>query len=166
MPQLGKDQSLELHTSFADRRVLQKYFADINEALICSYQFTMAETWEDLDRAIAVGYVEIGLERVRQQHLDADVPHPLDPSAREHRVHYTLIGLIGRHPAFEELRDYVRSRAAFQRLNTLDDLHLEIGRAMANVKGHHAESFEGAQLLAWMIVRSVGVLQEITELTG
>ena len=74
MPQLGKDQSLDLLTRFADRKVMGKYVADIGEALGCSYQFTTSETWEDLVRHTAVGYVDSGLGQVLQQHLDTGVP--------------------------------------------------------------------------------------------
>ena len=79
-------------------------------------------------------------------------------------MRYTLIGLIGTHPAFEDLRAYVVSRAAFARLETLDEAHLQLGLVMADVKGRHAESFMQAQVLAWTIGRSLGVLSVIGEL--
>lgn len=163
VPQLAKDVSLRLVTRVADQKMLSRYGDSLAEAFGVSYRFTVEESWEDLDKGEAERLMNAGLGAVRQQHLDTNVPDPLDPTDTLSRVHFTTLGLVGEHPAFTDLRAYMFSRAAYQRLDTLDDLHLQIGLHAGDVKGRHAEDFMRAQVLSWRIGRALGMLAVLGE---
>jgi hypothetical protein len=75
-----------------------------------------------------------------------------------------MIGLTDQHPTFERVRTYISSRAAYQRLETLDDLHLSIGLGASAVKGRHKDRFMEAQAIAWQIGSSLGVLDVLGEM--
>lgn len=166
IPQVAKDRALFLIEVFPDQKILQKYGDSLLEAFGCSYRFATAETWEDLDREQARSLIDDGLARVHQQHLDTGVPDPLDASVPEQRVHFSMIGLSGTHPAFEQVRQYIFTRSAYQRLETLDELHLGIGLAAGGVKGRHTDHFMQAQVSAWQIGRALGILDVLGEIRG
>ncbi len=63
-----------------------------------------------------------------------------------------------------DVREYIFSRAAYERLETLDCLHLWIGFAAGGVKGRHKDRFMQAEALAWQIGRSLGVLDVLGEM--
>jgi hypothetical protein len=164
IPQLAKDEALALMQHLADVKTFANYWDSLAEALGVSYRFTTAETWEDLDRDHARALIDEGLAQLHQQHLDTGVEDPIDPTDPEHRVHYSMLGLSGRHPAFERVREYIFSRAAYERLETLDQVHLKLGATAGAVKGRHEKRFMETQGTAWQIGRSLGVLDVLGEM--
>lgn len=167
IPQMAKDAGLSLLTNMltrmANQKMLSKYGDSLAEAFGVSYRFAAAESWEDLDREEAERLMNAGLERVRQQHLDTSEPGPLDPTDPFQRVHFTTLGLASEHPAYAEMREYMFSRAAYHRLETLDDLHLQVGLHAGGVKRRHAHEFMRDQVLAWRIGRALGMLAALHE---
>lgn len=164
IPQLAKNESLSLLQRMPDSKIFRKYGDSLGEAFGVSYRFTTAETWEDLDLEQARVLIDEGLAQVRQQHLDTGIENPIEPSNPEHRVHYAMIGLTGQHPTFERVREYIFSRAAYERLTTLDELHLKIGLMAGGVKGRHESRFIQAQDVAWQIGRALGALDVLGEM--
>lgn len=107
-----------------------------------------------------------GLEDLRHEHLSKNVLDAVDVSNAEHRVTYSLLGLIGTHPSFDAVRSYVSSRLAYQRLKTLDDFHLRLGVVAGEVADQDKELFWKAQLVPWHAGRALGILDVLGEISG
>jgi hypothetical protein len=163
IPQPAKDEGIGLITHLPDKKIVSKYGDSLVEAFGVSFRFATAEEWEGLDRTKSRALIDEGLELVRQQHVETGV-EPLVPTEPLQRVHFTTLGLIGEHPAYVGLREYVFSQPAYARLETLDELHLWMGVHAGGVKGRHEDRFMRLQVLAWNTGRSLGILDVLGEL--
>ena len=51
------------------------------------------------------------------------------------------MGLVGTHPTFDWVRQYVFSRGAYRRLETIDDVHLRMGLVSGDIKSRDVDEF-------------------------
>lgn len=126
---------------------------------------TWAEEWEDLDPDRALALIQEGLKRLREEQVRNGV-QAVDLSNPEARVTFAVRNLLGEHPRFEAVREYVFTRAAYRRLQTLDDLYLRMGAAAAgDVRKGDMEAFWNAQLVAWKTGQALAILDLVGELS-
>lgn len=167
--QFAKERALFLVEPTTSEKIFEKYFDSFLEAFGVAFRLMWAEEWEDLDDEHAVELIDEGLRKLRAEHLRNGVVEPIDVSDREQRVVFSVMGLVGTHPTFAAVREYVFSRAAYRRLETLDDLHLKMGVAAGGVRGRDREAFWIGQLVAWKtgqafaILDLIGVLDESSD---
>ena len=165
VPHLVKDVSLRLVAKLTGAKIFDRYGHSLAEAVGTSYKLVTAETWEDIDTAHARDLMDAGLALLREEHLASGQPGAVDPSDPGERIYYTTGCILGQHPAFTELSDYLSSRNAANRLQTVDHLFLGLNEVAARVKRRHAEAFSRANLLAWLVGQSLGMLAVIGEPT-
>ncbi len=164
IPQASKDEGFRLLDGLADQKMRSKYGESLAEAFGMAYRFATSETWEDLDSTHARKLIDESLSCVLKQHIETGEKEPLVVSDSGDRIHYTTLGLVGSHPASQELCDYINSRSAYHRLGTLTDTRFQIARVLGGVKHRHTEEFMKAWEIAWVIGEVLGVLDVLGEI--
>lgn len=162
--QFATERALFLVERTTKGDVVRKYWDSFLEAFGVAFRLTWAEEWEDLDPDHAVGLIDDGLRQLRAEHIRNGVADPIDLSDREQRAIFSVMGLVGAHPTFQRVREYLFSRAAYRRLETLDDLHLKMGVAAGEVARRDTDAFWSAQLVAWKTGQAFALLDLLGEL--
>jgi hypothetical protein len=145
-----------------DRKIRKKYVQSIAEAFSISYTFSLEESWEDLDKKKAKRLMNTGLEALRREQVAMNVPDPLIPADAFCRVHYPTLGLVGGLSEFADFTDYMFSRAASERVETLKEFFLT-GILASGFRSRDAEKLTLALHLAWGTGRAIGMLAVLGE---
>lgn len=120
----------------------------VDGRVVTAFVIARAEDWSDLDRdkieeLIQVSYVETNAMR------EAVGSDPVDRSDFSTWISVLLLGFIHEAEEWQPLIDYIESRGAFARIQTLYETYSMIGHHLAGVKDRDSDAWHTLNHWAW-----------------